>query len=145
MPNLAPVYPEMVQIFLPGDSLPPHDRVAILAGSGADNWSNRTQLLDHLRRRAGELGANGVILGQVEESSSGEKIVGYLTGFGSSRKQDAIAILIHSTVEQEKIASSCESLKSNMDNAFQAYERQKNNTNRERWQRASRKYHEECG
>lgn len=76
MPNLSPVDLEEVQIFLPGDSLPPHDRVAILAGSGADNWSNRTQLLDHLRRRAGELGANGVILGQVEESSSGEKIVG---------------------------------------------------------------------
>ena len=94
MPNLSPVDLEEVQIFLPGDSLPPHDRVAILAGSGADNWSNRTQLLDHLRRRAGELGANGVILGQVEESSSGEKIVGYLTGFGSSRKQDAIAIKI---------------------------------------------------
>ena len=102
MPNLTPVLPEEVQIFLPGDSIPPHDRVAILAGKGSDNWSDQSELLQHLRRRAGELGANGVIVGEVEESSSGEKIVGYLTGFGSNRNQEAIAILLRSNIEREE-------------------------------------------
>lgn len=35
MPNLPPVFPENVQIFLSGDSIPPHDWVAIWAGSGS--------------------------------------------------------------------------------------------------------------
>ena len=143
MPNLTPVLPDAVQIFLPGDSISPHDRVAILAGKGAGNWSNRSQLLEHLRRRAGELGANGVILSEVEESSSGEKIVGYLTGFGSNRNQDAIVILLRPNSELEEVILSCESLKNSMDEAFNAYERQKNNANRQRWQYAARKYHEE--
>ncbi len=100
MTNLTPVDPEEVQIFLPGDSIPPHDRVAILAGTGSDDWSNRSQLLNHLRRKAGELGANGVIVGDVEESSTGEKVVGMLTGYGSNREQDAIAILLRPNTEQ---------------------------------------------
>lgn len=144
MPGLPPMLPEEVQIFLPGDSIPPHDRVAILAGKGADYWSNRTQLLEHLRRRAGDLGANGVILGEVEESSSGEKIVGYLTGFGSNRDQNAIAILLRSNLEPEEERSSCESLKRSMDNAFKAYQRRNNNITRQGWQSAAKKYHEEC-
>ena len=86
MPNLAPVYPEEVQIFLPGDSLPPHDRVAILAGSGNDNWSNRTQLMENLRRWAGELGASVVIIGNVEEASSGAKNCGKLVGIRIKKK-----------------------------------------------------------
>ena len=80
----------------------------------------------------------------MEESSSGEKIVGYLTGFGSNRNQDAIVILLRPNSELEEVILSCESLKNSMDEAFIAYERQKNNANRQRWQYAVRKYHEEC-
>lgn len=144
MPNLAPVYPEKVQIFLPGDSLPPHDRVAILAGSGNNNWSNRTQLMENLRRWAGELGANVVIIGNVEEASSGARIVGNLSGFGSRRNQDAIAILLRSNSESGEEITNCESLKRNMDAAFQTYEGQRNSANRETWQRMATRYHEEC-
>ncbi len=92
--NLPPVSSHEVQVFFPGDEVPPHSRVAFIAGEGADYWSDRAQLLRRLRETAGKLGANGVIVQAVEESSGGEKLVGALTGFGSSRKQDAIAILI---------------------------------------------------
>ena len=143
MHGLSPVPPESVKIFLPGDSIPPHDRVAFLAGSGDDVLSNRTQLLEHLRLRAGELGANGVILGDVEEASSGAKIVGYLSGFGADRNQDAIAILIHSYTEYEELTD-CDILRRSRDEAWAAYENQKNNANRQRMQDTARKYHEQC-
>ena len=142
MTGLPPVFPENVQIFLPGDSIPPHDRVAFLAGSGNDNWSDRTQLMEHLRRRAGELGANGVIIGDIEEASSGAKIVGYLSGFGSERNQDAIAILLHDTEVEE--LTECDILRRRMETALRNYETQQSSANRVRMQNARKKYQEEC-
>ena len=142
MPDLPQVMPEHVMIFLPGDSIPPHDRVAILAGTGNDNWSNRTQLMEHLRRRAGQLGANGVVIGHVEEASSGAKIVGYLSGFGSRRNQDAIAIRLHDY--EVPVYSECDILDQQVMEAVEAYKSNPSGVNRQKMNDARKAYNDKC-
>ena len=51
-------------------------------------------MLDKLRDRAGKLGANGILLGEVREPSTGAKIANTLLGTEANRRSQAIAILI---------------------------------------------------
>ena len=61
----------------------------------------------------------------------------WLSGFS-----EALELL--SCSDSEENPTSCDSLKRNMDSAFQAYQEKKNNYNRERMQDTAKEYHTNC-
>ena len=89
-----PVPPNEVQVFFADDSIPDHERIAILNASGSDSWTNEGQMIDRLREEAGKLGANAVILDQLQDPGSGERVVAALFGGSAQRRGQAIAIYI---------------------------------------------------
>lgn len=91
-----PVPKEQVQVYFAGDTVPEHDRIAILNGSGDDNMTNQAQLIDKLREEAGKLGANAIILQDVEEASTGAKVAQAILGTSAKRKGEALAIYVPS-------------------------------------------------
>jgi hypothetical protein len=97
VPDLAPV-PEMdVRIFMPGDSIPEHTRVAILNAEFNDDMSGDDDVLNKLRQEAGKLGANGVVLvGSEAEGAAARALRTLATGIylGGRAKTEAYAILI---------------------------------------------------
>ena len=94
--GLPPVPMEDVTVYFVGEEIPPHTRVAVLSGEGNNEFTSRGAMLDKLRKRAGMLGANAIILGENEEPSGGEILAtAALHGVASgSRYREAVAILI---------------------------------------------------
>jgi hypothetical protein len=91
-----PVPRDDVQVYFKGDSVPTHERIAILSASGDDNMTNQSQLIDKMREEAGKLGANAIILNEVEEASTGAKVAQAILGTSAKRKGEAIAIYVPS-------------------------------------------------
>jgi len=91
-----PVPQETVQVYFADDSIPDHERIAILNATGAEHWTNEGQMIDKLRAEAGKLGANAIILNQLKDPGTGERVVAALFGGAANRKGSAIAIYIGS-------------------------------------------------
>lgn len=90
-----PVPPDQVYVFLASaqDELPESCvRVAVLHGSGASDWTDRSDMLDGLREEAGELGANAIYVQTMEDPGTGERVVGAIFGTGTDRDSDALAL-----------------------------------------------------
>lgn len=91
-----PVPRDDVQVYFAGDSVPEHERIAILSGSGDDTMTNQGQLIDKLREEAGKLGANAIILNEVKDASTGAKVAQAILGTSAKRKGEAIAVYVPS-------------------------------------------------
>ncbi len=90
-----PVPAPQVSVYFASDSLPPHQRVAILHFKGEGG------MLDRLRTEAGKLGANAIVLTQMKEDASfGEKVAAAVfplasfLGLGGDRPAEAVAIRV---------------------------------------------------
>ena len=98
-----PVSPDAVRIFTSEaelDSLT-YVRVAIIEATGSGEYTSQTDMLAAMRKKAGELGANGVILPQINEPGAGAKVAGAIFGTGTQRKGNAVAIRILGTKPKE--------------------------------------------
>ena len=91
--RFAPVAEDSVRVFLSQEEL--RDRgyeweaVALLFGSGSSMYTTDRGMLQTIRREAGKVGANGIILADTREPSSAER---WLAGAGAQRKSTMTAI-----------------------------------------------------
>lgn len=99
----APVSPESVRIFTTEAELDTLEyvRVAIIEASGSGEYTSQTGMIDAMRKKAGELGANGLLLPQINEPGAGAKVAGAIFGTGTERKGNAVAIRILGPKQQE--------------------------------------------
>lgn len=93
---LAEVAPDQVQIFMSQSELDTLDytRVAIIEATGSGEWTSQTGMIEAMRRKAGALGANGVLMPQINEPGAGAKVAGALFGTGTQRKGQVIAVFV---------------------------------------------------
>lgn len=61
---------------------------------GESSWTNENQMLSAARKKAATMGANGIILGSVQEPSSGAKVAGALLGIATMRRGEVVAIRV---------------------------------------------------
>jgi hypothetical protein len=69
-------------------------RIAIIEATGSGEVTDQAGMLNAMRKRAGELGANAVLLPQIHEPGAGAKVAGAVFGTGTQRKGTAIAIRV---------------------------------------------------
>lgn len=92
--NLTPVPPEDVRIYLDEDDVPEScEQIALINAEGNANATNRSQMLEAIRRRAGSVGANAVVTGEVEEPSTGRAVASALLGISADRRTEVVAYL----------------------------------------------------
>jgi len=104
--KLQPVCPDGVQMFTDSSKVgKPYTEVAVLNSKGDDSFTSESEMIDSQRKKAAQLGANGVILGQMKDASTGAKVAQALFGTGASRKGNAIAIYIPS--DSTRVAAAC--------------------------------------
>ena len=92
----APVPKETVHIYLPGDDLPEHTRVALLHAEGDVDITDEAEMIDALREEAGKLGANAIVLGEIRDPGTGERIAAVIFETTAERRGQAIAIFVPS-------------------------------------------------
>ena len=95
-PRYARVAPDSVRIFTDQTELDTLEfvRVAIIEASGESEWTSQSGMLEAMRRKAGELGANGVLLPRIEEASAGAKVAAALFGTHTERRGNVVAIRV---------------------------------------------------
>jgi hypothetical protein len=90
-----PVSPDKVAIYLTADRVPgKYEEVALLTSKGDYGSTNEEKMYRSMREKAGELGANAIILESVKEPGTGAKVARALIGTGANREGKAIAIFI---------------------------------------------------
>jgi hypothetical protein len=91
----ASICPEGVQLFTGTDKVGKEfHEVAVLTSKGDGDWTSEQGMANSQRKKAAELGANGVILGEQKDPSTGSKVWKALLGTSANRKGRSTAIYI---------------------------------------------------
>ena len=91
----APICPEGVQLFTSIDKVGKEfHEVAVLTSKGDGDWTSEEGMANSQRKKAAKLGANGVILGDQKDPSTGAKIAKAFLGTSANRKGQSVAIYI---------------------------------------------------
>jgi hypothetical protein len=90
-------YPELppgeVRVFLREQDVPgDYERIALVTARSDAAWADEATLIRALRRRAARLGADGLILGEIRDPSTVERIAEVLTDYQPQRRGRAVAI-----------------------------------------------------
>jgi hypothetical protein len=90
-----PLPADMVIVYRTADQVPGrYEEVALLNARGDTTWTSESGMFKQMRKKAGKLGANAIILDAMSEPSAGAKIAGAILGVGVERKGKAIAIFV---------------------------------------------------
>ncbi|MFL5467494.1 MAG: hypothetical protein ACJ79N_10535, partial [Gemmatimonadaceae bacterium] len=102
--------PSAIKLYTTPDRVPkPYREVAILNAKGESNWSDEEDMIESMRDKASEVGANGIILNSIDEPSALTKVIGEVAKTGSQRKGKALAIYVPS--DSTSTATVCASAK----------------------------------
>jgi len=72
----------------------PYEEVALLNSSGDSAFTDEAKMFESMKKKAGEMGANGVILDALTEPGSGAKVAAAIFGVSAQRKGKALAIWV---------------------------------------------------
>lgn len=93
--HLARTCPAAIKLFTSPDRVrQPYREVAILNAKGESNWSDEEDMIESMRDKASEVGANGIILSGIDEPNALTKVIGQVAKTGSQRKGKALAIYV---------------------------------------------------
>ena len=101
-PNLKLVRmcPDAVRLYTTPAKVPSaYSEVALLHSAGESGWSNEEDMFESMREKAAKLGANGIILDNIDEPSALTKVIGAVARTGTTRKGKALAIYIPADFE----------------------------------------------
>jgi hypothetical protein len=88
---------EEVQVFITEEDVgAPFEKIALINAKGEASYTDEAKMINAMRKKAGEMGANAIILGEIREPSAGSKIAGAFLGTGAERKGQVVAIRIKS-------------------------------------------------
>jgi len=104
--TLPAVCPDGVLIFTDSSKVgKPYQEVAVLNSKGSYEYTNERKMIESQRKAAAKLGANGVILGTMQDPGTGAKVWNALLGTPANRQGKAIAIFIPG--DSTRVASAC--------------------------------------
>jgi len=92
--RFAPVAPEDVVVFLSEADVPyEYEAIALVHAKGDHEWTDEGDMIEAMRERAAELGADAIILSWLEEPSGFERAMeGTLRGADADRRGRVVAI-----------------------------------------------------
>jgi hypothetical protein len=90
-------YPELnpydVRVFLTEADVPgEYEHIALVTAKSDAGWTDETDLIRAMRKRAATLGANGLIVGEVRDPTTLERVAEVLTDYEPQRRGRAVAI-----------------------------------------------------
>ncbi len=90
------INPDSVIVYRTAEQVPrPYDEIALLNSKGDAEWTNESKMMKSMQKKAAELGANGIILGDTKEPGTGARVAKALLGTSANRRGKAIAIYVH--------------------------------------------------
>jgi hypothetical protein len=91
----SPICPDAVIIYTSVDKVgKQYVEVAMLDSRGDEKMTSVDQMYNSMRKKAAQLGANGVIVAPTQDPTTGAKVARALLGTSANRKGDATAIYV---------------------------------------------------
>lgn len=91
----SPVQPDEVVIYLDEADVPgAYEKVALMYSEGDHFWTDASDMFKDVRKEAGRMGANGVIVRRVKEPGTGAKVAQAVIGTEANRQGELIAIYV---------------------------------------------------
>jgi hypothetical protein len=104
--TMAPICSNGVKVYTDTAQVPkPYTLVALLNSKGESGATTESGMVNSQRQKAARLGANGIIVSQIQEPKAGTKIIGALFGTGAERKGGAMAVYV--PADSERVAKLC--------------------------------------
>ena len=101
--KLPPICTAGVQLFTSPDKVgQQYHEIAVLTSTGDADLTSEEGMVNSQRKKAAKLGANGIILGEQKDPSTGAKIADAFLGTGADRKGKSIAIYIPADSDRVK-------------------------------------------
>jgi len=92
-----PVAPEHVAVYRAADQINgPYREVALLDAAGESTTTSDARMYAEMRKKAGALGANGILLDASTDANAGPRMAPMGVGLPSVRRAKAIAIVVDS-------------------------------------------------
>lgn len=93
--DYPPVDPDDVVLYLDeSDIAGEWEKIALIHAQGDAQWTRESKMIKSARKRAGEIGANGILIEEIKEPSAAAQIAGEVLGTGSTRRAKIIAIYV---------------------------------------------------
>ena len=93
--RLAPTCPDAVKLYTsPSTVGGTYSEVALLNSTGASGWTTESGMMKSMRKKAAEVGANGIIMGNIDEPGAGAKVAAAVFGTATERKGKSVAIFV---------------------------------------------------
>jgi hypothetical protein len=89
--------PEEVQVFIKeADVKVDFDKVAIINAEGNYSYASDEKMVNAMKKKAAQLGANAIIIGEFKDPSTVEKIADAVVGVGGTKTGKVLAIRLKS-------------------------------------------------
>jgi hypothetical protein len=89
----AELNPNEVRVFLHEEDVPGEfERVALVTARSDASWTDETDLIRAMRKRAARLGADALIIGDIHDPTTLERVAEVLTDYEPQRRGRALAI-----------------------------------------------------
>jgi hypothetical protein len=104
--RLAPICPEGVAVFLAADRVgQPYTELALLESTGDNAMTSEAGMYESQRKKAADIGANGLVLGPTRDANTAAQIAQTLIGTPANRRGRAIAI--HIPADTARVTQAC--------------------------------------
>lgn len=104
--HLARTCPEGVRLYSsPAKVGSDYQEIALLNSSGSTGFTSEAGMMKSMRRKAADVGANGIIMGNIDEPSAGAKVAAAIFGGVTERKGKSVAIFV--AADSARIAGVC--------------------------------------
>lgn len=104
--KLPPICPAAVQLYTSADKVgQQYHEIAVLTSTGDADLTSEEGMVNSQRKKAAKLGANGIILGEQRDPSTGAKIAQAFLGTSADRKGKSVAIYI--PADSDRVKEAC--------------------------------------
>ena len=104
--RLAPTCPDAVKMYTsPSMVGAAYKEVALLNSTGSTGFTSEAGMMKSMRKKAAAVGANGIIMGNIDEPGAGAKVAAAVFGTAAERKGKSVAIFLVS--DTARVRSFC--------------------------------------
>ena len=108
--HLARTCPDGVKLYSsPSQVGAAYQEVALLNSTGSTDFTTEAGMMTSMRKKAAEVGANGIIMGSINEPGTVAKIAATVLGTTTDRKGKSVAIFVPS--DTARVRAVCSSAK----------------------------------
>lgn len=94
--DFPPVPANEIWVFFSEEEIEyPFTRIALFHLEGDANWTQESKMIDKAKQKAGQMGANAIVLRDMHEPSDGAKIASEFLGTTAERRGSIVAVRIH--------------------------------------------------